>query len=345
MVYISMMLCRLFGRKSPTHFPAEWVPIIHEVAEGYTFNWGKILSDNLTKEIVEYQMEKSKGQPTYFYMEVYVMDAICYMTPFPLMNWSWNPTCAEPIHFYHSQLWEEKVKDLFYEICHYVVIPVHQILYGYPPPQISEQIMGNLKTIADWFIKENFSYVRVFRCSIPPHALPKFLPDRLVCREVAYQIITGGIGKELKEVQKKLWPAFPIQIGRFSLLNFGHSKVEVATLEDIKLVDVELRRHDPYQIVGNHLAHCNMKTYEHEDSPCDDIFKGARAYEEILDRVQALPPDLQANFLAFQKHRRAGLPKILQGESTNPPSEQESIPPGFELKSLDKRTTEVIQIL
>jgi hypothetical protein len=200
--------------------------------------------------------------------------------------------------------------------------------------------MGNLKIVADWFIEENFSYIRVFRCLIPPHALPKFLPDRLVCREVAYQIITGGIDKELKAVQKKFWPTFPIQIGRFSLLNFGHSKVEVAALEDIKLVDVELRRHDPYQIVGNHLAQCNMKTYEHEDSPCDDIFKGIRAYEEVLDRVQALPPDLQASFLSFQKHRRSGLPKILQGESITPPSEQESIPPGFEPKSLDKKTTE-----
>jgi hypothetical protein len=36
-VYIEMMLCRLFGRKIPTHFPMEWVPIIHEVAKGYTF--------------------------------------------------------------------------------------------------------------------------------------------------------------------------------------------------------------------------------------------------------------------------------------------------------------------
>jgi hypothetical protein len=83
MVYIEMMLCRLFGRKIPTHFPAEWVPIIHEVAEGYTFNWGKILSDNLTKEIVEYQMEKSKGQPTSFYMEVCHG---CYLLydPFPI---------------------------------------------------------------------------------------------------------------------------------------------------------------------------------------------------------------------------------------------------------------------
>jgi hypothetical protein len=340
MVYIAMMLCRLFGRKIPTHFPTEWVPIMHEVAEGFTFNWDKILLDNLTKEIAEYQMEKSKVQPVSFYMSAYVMDAICYMTPFPLMNWSWNPTYAEPIHFYHSKLWEEKVKDFFYEICHYVVILVHQILYGYPPLQISEKIMGNLKTVADWFIEENFSYIRVFRCSIPPHALPKFLLNRLVCREVDYQIITGGIGKELKAFQKKFWPVFPIQIGRFSLLNFVHSKVEAAALEDIKLVDVELRRHDPYQIVRNHLAQCNMKTYEHEDSPCDDIFKGIRAYEEILDRVQALPPDLQANFLAFQKHRRSGLPKILQGESITPPSEKESVPPGFEPKLLDKRTVE-----
>ena len=95
------------------------------------------------------------------------------------------------------------------------------------------------------------------------------------------------------------------------MLNFGHSEVESTTLEDIKLVDVELRRHDPYQIVGNHLSHCNMKMYEHEDSPCDDIFKGARAYEEILDRVQGLPLDLQAIFLSFQKNIRSGFPKIL----------------------------------
>jgi hypothetical protein len=172
------------------------------------------------------------------------------------------------------------------------VIHVHQALYGYPPPHISEQIMENLKTIVDWFIEENFSYIRVFGCSIPPHALPKFLPDILVYREVAYQIIIGGIDKELKALQKKFGPTFPLQVGRFSLLNFGHSKVEDAALEDVKLLDVELRRHDPYQIVGNHLAQCNMKTYEHEDSPCDDIFKGIRVYEEVLYRVQALPPDL-----------------------------------------------------
>jgi hypothetical protein len=70
--------------------------------------------------------------------------------------------------------------------------------------------MGNLGKLADWFIEEKFSYIFVFGCSVPPHALPRFLPDRLVCKEVAYQIVTGGINKELKAAQKKVWPTFPI---------------------------------------------------------------------------------------------------------------------------------------
>ena len=81
------------------------------------------------------------------------MDAICFKTPFPLMNWRWTPTVTEPIHLYHSKLWEENKKDYFYEICHNVVIPIHEIIYGFPPPRISKQIIGNLGAIANWYIE------------------------------------------------------------------------------------------------------------------------------------------------------------------------------------------------
>jgi hypothetical protein len=70
--------------------------------------------------------------------------------------------------------------------------------------------VGNLKAIANWFIEEGFSYVRFSGCSIPRHALSKFLPNKLVCREVAYQTIIGGIDTELKASQKKFWPLFPV---------------------------------------------------------------------------------------------------------------------------------------
>jgi hypothetical protein len=166
-----------------------------------------------------------------------------------------------------------------------VVISLHQILYGCAPTHISESVIGNIKVVADWFIEDNFSYIIVFGCYIPPHALPKFLPDRLVYREVAHQIITGCIGIELKTTQKNFWPVFPVQIRRFSLLNLGHSKVEVAVLEEVNLVNLKHRKHDPYQTVGSYMAHCGMKAFEHEESPHDDIFKGVKTYEDVLDRV------------------------------------------------------------
>jgi hypothetical protein len=58
----------------------------------------------------------------------------------------------------------------------------------------------------------------------------------------------------------------------FSLFDFIHLKVEVAALEEIKLVNIEFKICDPQKIVGNHIAFCNMRIYEHEESPQDEIF-------------------------------------------------------------------------
>jgi hypothetical protein len=188
---------------------------------------------------------------------------------------------------------------------------MHKLFYGCEPPRISETVSENLKEIADWFIDENFSYIRVYGCSIPPHVLPKFLPDRLVLREVAHQIVKGGIGIELKASQKKSCPIFPVHIGKFSLQNLVHSKVEAEALEEVKLVNIKHKKHDPYQLVNKHLMHYNMKSYEHEKSVYDDIFKEVKAYEEVLNKVRALSPDLQTGFMSFQSHRKSCLPKIL----------------------------------
>jgi hypothetical protein len=195
------------------------------------------------------------------------MDVICFMIPFPLMGWSSTPTSVEPIHLYHSKLWEDKVKDLFYKISNYVVVSVHIAIYGFPPPRISDQIVANLGKIVDWYIEEHFSYIKVFGCSVPPHALPMFLLDQLVCQEVAHQTVLGGISKELKAVQKKMWPTFPLQVGTFSLLDFGHSKVEAAALKDINILNIELKKHDSQKVIGNHMDLYNLKRYEHENSP------------------------------------------------------------------------------
>jgi hypothetical protein len=123
--------------------------------------------------------------------------------------------------------------------------------------------------------------------------------------------VHGGISKELKEVQKRVWTTFPMYISMFSLLYFGQSKVESMALEEIKLVYIEFKKHDPQKVVGNHMALYNLKRYEHEDSHEDEIFRGARSYQEVLSQVQDLVPDRLVEFYNFQKHQRNGLPKVL----------------------------------
>ena len=58
-----------------------------------------------------------------------------------------------------------------------------------------------------------------------------------------------------------------MQIGMFSLLDFDNSKVEATALEEIKLVNIKFKKHNPQKVVGNHMALYNLKRYEHEDSP------------------------------------------------------------------------------
>jgi hypothetical protein len=74
----------------------------------------------------------------------------------------------------------------------------------------------------------------------------------------------------------------------YSLLDFGHAKAKAMDLEEMKLVDIEFKKHKPSKVVSNHLVSCSLKGYEHEDSPHDEIFWGARSFSEVLSHIQAL---------------------------------------------------------
>jgi hypothetical protein len=52
--YIVMMTYRLYGKEYTTPFFLPWVPLIHTVIQGFSFDWAKLLSDSLTNLITEY---------------------------------------------------------------------------------------------------------------------------------------------------------------------------------------------------------------------------------------------------------------------------------------------------
>jgi len=77
---------------------------------------------------------------------------------------------------------------------------MHVIIFVHPPLRISDKIVANIGNVVDWYIEEQFSYIRVFGYYVPPYALSLFLPERLVCREVSRKTVLDGINKELKGV-------------------------------------------------------------------------------------------------------------------------------------------------
>jgi hypothetical protein len=273
-----------------------------------------MLSDSLTSRVTEYQAQKESENISSFFMSEYIMDVVCFLTPFPLMRWSWTLAEDEPIHVYHSKLWENKAAYFIYEIFNWVMVPLHVTIFSHLPPRISDSIVTNLSSIPDWYVEAEFSYLKVFGAFVPLHAFPLFIPDKMAYREVSRQTVIGGISKELKGYSKKVWPPFPVHLNSYSLLDFGHAKDEAAALEDLKLVLIEFKKNDPQRVVSIHLASCGLKRFEHENSPSDDIFRGARSYAEILAWIQTLALEERDDVMKFQEHRRSCLPAVLRGE-------------------------------
>ena len=107
-----------------------------------------------------------------------------------------------PIHIYHQKLWKAHYKHHLYQVCNDFMLPIHYSIFDKLDPNISYQAGVDLKSIGRWFREEKFTYVRVFGSQAKPHVLPLYIPDKLLAREVAYQITSEGVTRTLKSKKK-----------------------------------------------------------------------------------------------------------------------------------------------
>lgn len=130
--FASAMLCTQFGRPDSTKFSPWWFPLIDAAVNATVMNWAQILSDNLSKTIIEYRRRRSVAARVYppFFMSAYVMDAICFSSKFPIMGWKRIVRNPFPIHIYHKDMWESNFQPHFCKILHGVMLPIHKQLYN-----------------------------------------------------------------------------------------------------------------------------------------------------------------------------------------------------------------------
>jgi hypothetical protein len=87
-----------------------------------------------------------------------------------------------------------------------------------------------IKRIGDWYLMEHGTYIKIYRATKAPHLLPRFVPDKLVLQEVAYQTMINGVGEMLYRDKKEIWPPLPLWIGSYSFTNTKQAQDEVDVL-------------------------------------------------------------------------------------------------------------------
>ena len=119
-----------------------------------------------------------------------------------MLGWGWTSQDPTPIHIYHQKLWKTYYKHHLYQICNGFMLPIHHSIFNKPTPKISYQAAIDLTSIGSWFGEEKFTLIRIFGSQAKPHILPLYIPDKLLAREISYQIISDGVTQTLKKNKK-----------------------------------------------------------------------------------------------------------------------------------------------
>ena len=104
------------------------------------------------------------------------------------------------------------------------MLPIYYSIFDKPAPKISYQAGFDLTTIGRWFGEERFTYISVFGSHADAHVLPLYIPDKLLAREIAYQIMVESVTQTLKKENKKGWPSFPVRCGVYTLHDLKHAE-------------------------------------------------------------------------------------------------------------------------
>jgi hypothetical protein len=109
------------------------------------------------------------------------------------------------------------------------------------------------------------TYIKVCKATKAPHLLPKFIPNRLVMQEIAYQTLVYGVGAALNRDKKMIWPPLSLWVGACSFKDVKVAQAEADTLASFHFGKETFYRYNPLRIISTHCHNCKYRwSYESE---------------------------------------------------------------------------------
>lgn len=210
------------------------------------------------------------------------MDILCASNSFPGMKWAWNPQ-SPPIHLYFKELWKENSFREMYIICNHFLDEAHQLLFGLEMPRITEVGRDSIAQTGNWYMLRDFTYICLAGIMVAPHLLSRYVPDKLLRKEFAFQLFEIGQTANLLRRKLKAWPKLPVPIGPYQILNHGHAVKELKGYLDYRWLPSTVCHHDPKGLIATHFKRLGLTTpYRHETCPDDSLFEDVKSFEDTI---------------------------------------------------------------
>jgi hypothetical protein len=81
--------------------------------------------------------------------------------------------------------------------------------------------------IGNWYIEEDFTYIRIFGATATPYHFPKYVPNKLVVGEIAHHMILQGFNASLfKEMKKNNFIPYGFRLRHYFIKDLKHARKE-----------------------------------------------------------------------------------------------------------------------
>jgi hypothetical protein len=177
---IAWLFTRIIGKETTTSISSMILYILYfTVKEHAIFDWGKLISIEISSQLPQYKKEKK------LLMSSYLVFAIAHCCQFLRLSMCKKVNCEfNPVTFWYQTLWRHKASQIFYEVFNDFVSVFKGFLFGRDTPQIYEQASKLLDRKGTLEQMEDYNIIRVFGSKENPSFLPCHIPEKMFVAEI-----------------------------------------------------------------------------------------------------------------------------------------------------------------
>jgi hypothetical protein len=152
------------------------------VKEQAIFDWGKLISIEISSQLLQYTRQKK------LFMSSYLIFAVVHCCPFPRLSLCKKVNCEfDPVIFWYHILWRHNASQIFYEVFNDFVSVFKGLIFGKDFPRMSDQATKFLDRKGTLEKIENYNVIRIFVSKQNPSFLPCHIYDTMFLAEIVRQ--------------------------------------------------------------------------------------------------------------------------------------------------------------